>query len=73
MLATIGDGTKVSLERLRQWMGEERLPDGWTRPRKTQGLIETIAMSRRIEAAANRANVRILADDVDNRGPSTRK
>lgn len=31
---------KIPLDRLRQWWGEERLPDGWKKP-KTVGLLET--------------------------------
>ena len=31
---------KIPLDRLKQWWGEERLPDGWKKP-KTIGLIET--------------------------------
>ena len=74
ILSVIGDGTTVSPERLRQWMGEDRLPDGWTRPQRTQGLIETITMARRVTAAAYRANVNRVADHVDHGDPSsTRK
>ena len=34
------DNGKIPLDRLRQWWGEERLPDNWTKPRRTVGLFE---------------------------------
>jgi len=34
------DNGKVSLDRLRQWWGEERLPDDWMKPRRVIGLLE---------------------------------
>jgi hypothetical protein len=37
------DYGKIPLERLKQWWGEERLPDNWTRPRRVIGLLEARA------------------------------
>jgi hypothetical protein len=34
------DTGKVPLDRLEQWWGEGRLPDSWTKPRRTIGLLE---------------------------------
>jgi len=34
---------KFPLNRLREWWGEERLPDDWTKPRRVIGLLETRA------------------------------
>jgi hypothetical protein len=51
----LGDGVKVSSQRVKQWLGEDRLPDGWITPQRMQGLIETIAMSRKIQDAVGKA------------------
>ncbi|KAF8583387.1 heme-thiolate peroxidase [Ramaria rubella] len=50
ILLVMGDGTQVSIQRLKQWMGEDRLPDGWTRPQKTRGLLETIWTARKVKS-----------------------
>jgi len=34
------DNGKVPLDRLKEWWGEERLPDGWTKPHRVIGLLE---------------------------------
>jgi len=34
------DSGKIPLDRLKQWWGEERLPDNWTKPRRVVGLLE---------------------------------
>lgn len=56
IISVMGDGAKVSSQSLRQWMGEGKLPDGWTRPKQKQGLIETVMMSRRIADALKRGS-----------------
>lgn len=57
LLSVIGDGTKVSSQRAKQWMGEDRLPDGWTRPQRVQGLVDTLKMARKIRDAVDKVNV----------------
>jgi len=37
------DTGKIPLDWLKQWWGEERLPDNWTKPRRTIGLLEARA------------------------------
>jgi hypothetical protein len=34
------DSGKIPLDWLKQWWGEERLPDKWTKPRRVIGLLE---------------------------------
>ena len=55
----------MSPQRLQQWLGEDRLPDGWTRPQHTQGLIETIMKARKIEAAVNKINISEGVNQID--------
>jgi hypothetical protein len=62
LISILGDGQKVSSEWLKQWMGEDRLPVGWTRPQRTQGLVETIFLARRIAAAVDQMNARRKAE-----------
>lgn len=38
----------VSKEFLEQWLGQERLPDGWHKPQASIGLVGTASRSRRI-------------------------
>ena len=38
----------VSKVYLEQWLGQERLPDGWHRPQSAIGLVGTASQSRRI-------------------------
>jgi hypothetical protein len=34
------DYGKIPIDRLKQWWGEERLPDNWTKPRRVIGILE---------------------------------
>jgi len=34
------DNGKIPLDTLKQWWAEERLPDNWSKPRRTVGLLE---------------------------------
>ena len=39
LLRTMGDGVNVSVERVKVWLGEERLPDDYSPPKATVGLF----------------------------------
>lgn len=39
LLRTMGDGVNVSVERVKVWLGEERLPDDYSLPKATVGLF----------------------------------
>jgi hypothetical protein len=41
------DGQSAPLDLLREWLVEERLPDGW-KPTHTQGLLQTIRTAREL-------------------------
>ncbi|KAF8501989.1 Chloroperoxidase [Gautieria morchelliformis] len=73
LLAIIGDGQKVSSEWLKQWMGEERLPDGWTRPQVTRGLIASRGLTKRITEALKQMNASREAEQVHNHGDESIK
>jgi len=38
LLRTMGNGVNVPVERVEIWLGEERLPEGYSPPRTTVGL-----------------------------------
>jgi len=42
-------GTGASVEHLKIWFGEERLPDGWVRPQHAQGLLETMSKAKKFK------------------------
>ena len=46
------DKAGVPVEYLKQWIGEERLPDGW-KPDHTQGILDVIKRSSQIRNAMN--------------------
>lgn len=62
-LSVLGDGTKVSLQRAKQWFGEDRLPDGWTRPQRVQGLVDILKMAGKIRDAVDKVNAGNGVDD----------
>ncbi|KAJ4001204.1 hypothetical protein F5050DRAFT_1561306 [Lentinula boryana] len=39
----------ISLSHLEQWFGEERIPDGWTRPTETIGLINARKVAGQVQ------------------------
>jgi Peroxidase, family 2 len=51
----------VSLERIKQWFGEERLPHGWTKPKDTVGYIQVRMrasdVSKKIQVSSLRRSV----------------
>ena len=55
----------VPLDMLREWLTEERLPEGW-KPTHTQGLLQTIRTARdiRVQMATFRAEHEEIADDA---------
>ena len=58
----------VLQQRLKQWLGEDRLADGWIRPPGTQGLIQTITMAKKLDAVkkvgVNRPTEQINNQDI---------
>lgn len=48
----LGDGGRVPKEYIRQWFGEERLPDGWKKPECPVGLIGTTKVSNKVATVA---------------------
>ena len=48
-LQTLGDSEgRVSKQFIRQWFGEDRLPEGWLKPANTTGLVSTTKLSNRV-------------------------
>ena len=47
------DKVGISVDYLKQWIGEERLPDGW-KPNHTQGLLDVISRISQIKKAMDR-------------------
>jgi Peroxidase, family 2 len=62
MLSILGDGQKVSSESVKQWMGEGRLPVGWTGPQRTQGVADIFVLEKKIAAAVDQMNARREAE-----------
>lgn len=55
LLRTMGDGVNVSVERVKVWLGEERLPDDYSPPKATVGLFA---------AETKKANMKVLMDQI---------
>ena len=47
------DKVGIPVDYLKQWIGEERLPDGW-KPNHTQGLLDVISRISQIKKAMDR-------------------
>ena len=63
ILGIMGNGEEVPVERIRQWMGEDRLPDGWNRPKRTLGLLELRGMVMKISNAVKMEKTRMAAHE----------
>lgn len=48
---TSSESIKVPRSFVRQWFGEDRLPDGWSRPLKPIGFKQTVSLSGKIKKA----------------------
>jgi len=53
----------MPLDMLREWLAEERLPEGW-KPTHTQGLLQTIRTAREIRSLMVTLKGEEVAGDV---------
>ncbi len=48
-IQTLGDGEgRISKQFIREWFGDERLPEGWSKPATTTGFLSTTRIANRV-------------------------